>query len=62
MGGFDSETSRRDLRARAIGATVADRMIRLLLIECSDFMPAAGGYALLRAEGRQTNPSTPEVS
>jgi hypothetical protein len=36
-----------------------DRMTRLLHIERSDsFKPAGGGYELLRASGRRTNPAT----
>ena len=36
-------------------------MTRLLHIVCSDFMPATGGYAPLRAEGLRTN-SIPQIS
>jgi hypothetical protein len=52
--------ARTGLPATANGATVADGMKRPLHIECSNFVPAGGGYAWLRAGGRQADPSTLE--
>lgn len=54
------EIARTGLPATANGATVADGMKRPLHIECSNFVPAGGGYAWLRAGGRQADPSTLE--